>query len=128
MRPLRQCAALAVLALVVVGTLGCGGGGGSTPQPPPPGVTVTGYVLNAADGSGIAGATVTVGTVSGPTTGGGAFSLSGVPTGSQSWTASATGYRSDGGSITISSDPNPIDPIVLAPTGSQPLPLPPSGL
>ena len=58
-----------------------------------PPATVTGRVTDATSGAGISGATVSVGTRTASTDGTGAYTLTGVPSGSQAVAASATGYE-----------------------------------
>jgi len=67
------------------GGLAGGGAGGAQPTPPPPssGVTVQGYVKDAANQSGVAGATVTVGGRSDTTDSSGHYRITNVPTGSR---------------------------------------------
>ncbi len=86
-RALFLCAAAGALA-------GCGSG------IPPAGnyATVSGTVVDASTGKGIAGANVSVngGVLVAQTDGSGSFRVSPVPTGDWDYTASATGYASTG--------------------------------
>jgi hypothetical protein len=70
------------------------------PELPPAGnyATVSGQVLDASTGKGIAGATVSVngGVLTAQTDSGGNFHVSPVPTGDWDYTATAAGYSSTG--------------------------------
>jgi hypothetical protein len=70
--------------------------GGTAPPPPPPATgTISGTVTSADGGGAISGATVSTDTGQSATTAGnGSYTLSDVPTGTRTVTASATGFQS----------------------------------
>jgi hypothetical protein len=75
---------------------------GSSTPPPSPG-SISGTVRDSVTGNGISGATVTTDTGQSATTDNGAYTISGVPTGTHSVTASATGYQSQTQSVSVDS-------------------------
>ncbi|MDQ4025871.1 MAG: S8 family serine peptidase [Actinomycetota bacterium] len=93
----KECASYPALNLAAA--VGAGGGG----TPPPTGTgSIAGRVYNQSSGAGLSGATVDCGTGGRATTSStGAYSLTNVPAGGYSCTASATGYRSKTQSVTV---------------------------
>jgi hypothetical protein len=91
MKPARRAFVLALTGILLVG---CG------PAIPPAGnyATVSGQVVDAASGKGIANATVALngGVLSAQTDSGGNFHITTVPTGDWDYTVSAQGYNSTG--------------------------------
>lgn len=97
----RECASYPALNLAAA----IGGGGGTTPPPPTsdPG-SIAGTVTNQKTKAAISGATVDCGAAGTATTSSnGSYSLTGVPAGGYSCTASASGYKSKSASVTVSS-------------------------
>ncbi|MGI8408201.1 MAG: S8 family serine peptidase, partial [Actinomycetota bacterium] len=79
-----------------------GSGGGTTPPPPTDPGTITGTVTKQPGGAAISGATVNCGTGGTATTGTtGSYTLSSVPPGTYTCTASATGYRSKSANVSV---------------------------
>ncbi|HVE64100.1 MAG TPA: S8 family serine peptidase [Mycobacteriales bacterium] len=80
-------------------------GGGGTTTPPPPTATpgaITGVITDASSKAGISGATVSCGTAGTTTTAtNGSYTLSNVAPSTYTCTASATGYRSKSGNVTV---------------------------
>lgn len=110
--------ALVTLSLTIVG---CGGGGGES-TPPPAGATVTGRVVSAQGGSGIAGATVNVGGKTATTTAAGNYSVSDVATGHRRISVTASGYVQPGAAIylDVAAGTNRAPTIAMAPDNLQP--------
>jgi hypothetical protein len=111
---------LVLAGLLLVALTGCGGGGGGSPTST---ATLAGQIVRVSDGTGVAGATVHAGGVSGPTDANGNFTLTGVPTGNQQLTVTATGYVLGTGSVTVTiatAGTTLSRPIVLVPTGDSP--------
>ncbi len=79
--------------------------------------TVTGHVTDATTTSPISGAAVSIGSRSTQTATDGSYTISNVPTGSQSVTASATGYQSNTKTVTVGAGSNTVD-LALAATTS----------
>ena len=80
-----------------------GGGGSTTPPPTSPGV-ITGTITDASSRAGVSGATVDCGTAGRTTTASnGSYTLSNVAPSTYTCTASASGYRSKSGNVTVSS-------------------------
>jgi hypothetical protein len=75
--------------------------GGAAPPPPAPKGAIEGTVTRYADGSPIAGATVTAGSLSTSTGPDGAYSFSGLDPGSYLVTASAPGYQGDSTTVEV---------------------------
>lgn len=98
----RECASYPALNLANA----IGSGGGSTPPPPStnPG-SIAGTVTDSKSRTGLSGATVDCGSAGRATTASnGTYTLTGVPVGSYSCTASATGYRSKSLTVSVNSD------------------------
>jgi thermitase len=95
----RECASYPALNLAAA----IGGGGTITPPPSTDPGAIAGTV-SAFKGSGISGATVNCGTAGTATTASnGTYSLTSVPPGTYTCTASATGYRSKSQSVSVTS-------------------------
>ena len=77
-----------------------GGGGGGAPPAPTTG-TVKGFVMDIYNCALLKGVTITSGSASTTTDDNGYFSLSGVTSGSQTVTASKTGYNNNAKSVTV---------------------------
>jgi len=74
----------------------------ASPPPPSPG-QISGSVTDADTGRAISGATVNNGTTSATTNSNGSYTISNVPQGAYTVTASANGYQSSSGTITVAS-------------------------
>ncbi|HWC14624.1 MAG TPA: S8 family serine peptidase [Actinomycetota bacterium] len=98
----KECASYPALNLAAA----IGSGGGTTTPPPStnPG-NIAGRVTDQKAKTAISGATVDCGAAgSATTTADGTYSLTGVPAGSYTCTASATGYKPKSANVTVSSD------------------------
>ncbi|HVF05401.1 MAG TPA: S8 family serine peptidase [Frankiaceae bacterium] len=88
----------------IVNLAGALGGGGGTPPPPTTPGAITGTVTDTTSKAGISGAAVNCGTAGTATTGAnGSYTLSNVPPSTYTCTASASGYRSKSGNVTVAS-------------------------
>lgn len=124
---LRRGAALggaAVWAVPTVQTIGqrvaLGQDTNGTPPPTDPGTgtgTVSGTVLDARTGGPIAGATVSIAGQSTVTSGDGAFLFNGVPAGTQTLTAAASGYTTAMESVAVPDGGSVVENLTLSPTG-----------
>ena len=95
----RECAAYPALNLAAA----LGAGGGTTPPPTGPG-GIAGTVTGQQSKATISGATVNCGSAGTATTASnGSYSLTDVPAGSYTCTASAAGYKSKSASVTVNS-------------------------
>jgi len=95
----KECASYPALNLAAA----VGGGGSTTPPSTDPGA-ISGTVSDQQSKAGISGATVDCGTGGKTTTAStGSYSLTNVPAGSYTCTASATGYRSKSQSVSVTS-------------------------
>ena len=120
---------IAAMLLAAVGMLlgGCGGSFGPT-LPSPPTVFVTGRVIDASTGGGVAGATVTIGGQTATTDGEGFYQFTDLATGDSSVTVvPPAGYVTAGppDAVRIALGPNEVGGIYLAPDAQAP-PSPPS--
>jgi len=80
------------------------GGGGTTPPPPTSPGAIAGTITDATSKSGISGATVSCGTAGTTTTASnGSYTLGNVAPSTYTCTASASGYRSKSGNVTVAS-------------------------
>lgn len=120
---LPRVALLAAFVFLVL-TIGCGGGGGT--DSPPASTTVTGRVVAANTTSGLAGAQVSLGGVTGYTDAQGRFSLSGDLQGYQQITVTANGYSLPDGTlyVTVAGGTKDLGTILLVPTSLTPPNLP----
>lgn len=116
--------ALPAAFVFLVLTIGCGGGGGT--DSPPASTTVTGRVVAANTTSGLAGAQVSLGGVTGYTDAQGRFSLSGDLQGYQQITVTANGYSLPDGTlyVTVAGGTKDLGTILLVPTSLTPPNLP----
>jgi hypothetical protein len=116
----RVTGAVVAVGLLALFLAGCGGGGTVAPTN-----TVTGQVVKI-DDTGLVGATVSIGGVSGPTDGNGSYSLTDVPTGNQPVLVTATGYTLPGGALAanITTGTNVLPKIVMVAVGQVPIPPP----
>lgn len=97
----RECASYPALNLAAAIS---GGGGTTTPPPTTTPGAIAGTVTNQQSKAAIAGATVSCGTAGTATTASnGTYSLTNVPAGTYTCTASATGYKSKSASVTVNS-------------------------
>ena len=125
--------AVSVNGLEITGPLEFDNAGGDTPPPPPadPGVLM-GTVTNAVDGAPVAGATITTipPTQSVTTDSAGSYSLTGVPAGAYSVSATASGFTAGSTSATVTAGQTTMADIALTPTattppsGAQPISIP----
>ena len=95
----RECASYPALNLAAAI-----GGGGSNLPPPTGAGSISGRVYNQQGGAAISGATVNCGSAGTATTSSsGSYSLAGVPVGSYTCTASASGFRNKSQNVSVSS-------------------------
>ncbi len=78
--------------------------------------TASGYVKNSTDQSAISGANVNIGGEGGTTDGSGYYTISNIPTGTQTIAVTASGYNSYSNTVAIQAGSNPLSDIFLTPS------------
>jgi hypothetical protein len=91
---------------------------------PTPVGTVTGRLKSLTTSAAIAGATVTIGTLSATSLSDGSFTLTNVPVGTQTLKATATNYDDLSSAITVVMGANALGDVYMTPAGSGPPPPP----